>query len=401
MRVGMLLADLHFGAVEPVKFTEEIYDIIDKIREMDQLDYIIFLGDVFDHKMYLGDPHIANLVMFVRTIVTIAINRGIKIRMIYGTESHECGQYILFKGYETTESLDFKIIDKVCDEYLFDDLRVLYVPEEYITESKSEYYKDYLCVDAQYDYVFGHGVIMEGMIMVKNDQSAQWMAAKSPKFTVTDFDTCLSGEVYFGHFHVHTDVTDRVHYVGSYSRWSHGEEYDKGYMIITKSGNDFSHEFIENPSATLYKTIPIGYNHPIFTQEDRLEDHIRGIDRMISVYPEGSKIKLVFNIPESYANPEFFMKYMKEKYRMHSGVILDFVNGYVDKKRQRDKEALHDTVKRYEYVIKKKDSIGEIVHKFIADKHGKDIPSDRIDIYLTQNLQDILNAMITDDEGTY
>ena len=103
---------------------------------MDKLDYIIFLGDIFDHKMYVGDPHITNIVMFMRAIITVAINRKIKIRMLYGTESHECDQYIIFKGYEYIENLDFKIIKEVCDEDLFNDLKVLYLPEQYITEPK-------------------------------------------------------------------------------------------------------------------------------------------------------------------------------------------------------------------------------------------------------------------------
>lgn len=392
MRIGMLIADLHFGAVEPVQFTEEISDIIEKIRKMDRLDYIIFLGDVFDHKMYVGDPHITNAVMFIRTVMTIASNRKIKIRMVYGTESHECDQYVIFKGYETMESLDFKIIKEVCEENLFDDLKVLYVPEEYITTPKSEYYNEYFKQETKYDYIFGHGVIIEGMTMVTNDQTTQWMSARSPKFAVSDFKRCLKGEVYFGHFHVKTDVTDRVHYVGSYSRWIHGEETPKGYMVVSKDGNKYSNEFIENSSAILYKTIGFGYDHPIFRDEDNLEEHIRGIDRMVSVYPDGTRVRILLNIPDTYSNPEFFMEYMKEKYRANPLITLEFVNGYVDKKRKQNKEELRNIINRYEYILKKKDTVGETISKFIADRTGKEIPPEKVTFYLTQNLQDILNT---------
>lgn len=386
------MADLHFGAIEPAKFREELSDIFDKIRSLDKIDYIIFLGDLFDHKMYVGDPHITNVIMFMQTIMTMAIHRGIKIRMIYGTESHECDQYILFKGYENIEDLDFKIIKEVSEEDLFDDLRVLYVPEEYITESKGEYYREYFEKNHVYDYIFGHGVIMEGMIMIKTDQNSQWTMAKSPKFVVDDFHNCLKGEVYFGHFHVREDITNQIHYVGSYSRWCHGEEHPKGFTVVTKDDNSYTNEFIENPSADMYKTIGFGYEHPIFNEEIPLENHISGIERMIDVYPERTRIRLIINIPDNYKNPEFFMAYLKDKYRMHPFITLEFVNGYIDKKRQQSKEELHNNIERYSYILKKEDDIGATVSKFIKDKKGKEIAPEKITFYLTQTLQDILIA---------
>lgn len=390
MRVGILLADLHFGTVESTKFADEIQLIIETIRKTDPLDYIIFLGDVFDHKMYVGDPHITNTIMFIRAITTIAANRGIKIRMIYGTDSHECDQYILFKGYEMAKGLDFKVITEVSEEALFEDLNVLYVPEEYITASKEEYYGEFFHKNAVYDYVFGHGVIMEGMIMVKNDQNMQWETSKSPKFTINDFKD-VRGEVYFGHFHVNTDVTDSIHYVGSYSRWKQDEEQAKGFMCITKDGNAYHHQFIENPEATLYKTIRFGYTHSIFNEDIPLDDHARGIDRMIGMYPEGTRVRLMINIPDTYKNPEFFITYLKDRYHMHRYVTLEFVNGYIDKKRQESKEELHKTITQYSYILKKEDSLGETISKYIKDKKGKEIPPEKVTFYLTQNLQDILS----------
>lgn len=390
MRTGVLLADLHFGAIDPTKFKEELRDITETLLDMRSLDYIIFLGDLFDHKMYVGDPHITNVVMFIKSIMRIAVARDIKVRMIYGTESHECDQYILFKGYENTNGLDFKIIKEACEEDLFDDLKVLYLPEEYITESKGEYYKRFFEQNSVYDYIFGHGVIMECMTMVKSDQNAQWSIAKSPKFTIKDFSDCLKGEVYFGHFHIYTHITDNIHYVGSFSRWCHGEEKEKGFVITTKDNNSYDHEFVENTEAPVYKTIGFGYEHGVFNEEVPIEEHIKGIDRVIDTYPNGTRMRLIFNIPEDYKNPEFFMAYLKDKYRMNQFVSLEFVNGYMDKKRQQSKEELHNTIEKYNYILNKENDIGETVSKFIKDKKGKEIPAEKITFYLTQTLQDIL-----------
>ena len=53
--VGMIIADLHIGVINPsIQYNEFKSIFLDKIEKV-RPDYIIFLGDYFDHKASLND----------------------------------------------------------------------------------------------------------------------------------------------------------------------------------------------------------------------------------------------------------------------------------------------------------------------------------------------------------
>ena len=53
--VGMIVADLHIGAINPsIQYNEFKSIFLDRIEDI-KPDYIIFLGDYFDHKASLND----------------------------------------------------------------------------------------------------------------------------------------------------------------------------------------------------------------------------------------------------------------------------------------------------------------------------------------------------------
>ena len=226
-------------------------------------------------------------------LVQICKKNKIKIRIIYGTESHDSGQYILFKDHLKKKNLDFKIIYTVTEEELFPGINVLYIPEEYMY-SKEEHYKDYLYAGKHYNYIFGHGVIVEGMPMVQFSKSVG-KEKKVPYFKSGELgsisDICL-----FNHYHVHSDLGNNVYYIGSLFRDSFGEEEPKVYAII--DGMDVS--FIENKKAYLFKTYEFGEGDCIYQSKQRLMDTIKQIKSEHGEIFSGDcpgSIRLKFHLP--------------------------------------------------------------------------------------------------------
>ena len=131
--VGMIIADLHIGVINPsIQYNEFKSIFLDKIEKV-RPDYIIFLGDYFDHKASLNDElSYYSFYIFNELISKIKENNLLtKIRFVYGTESHEWNQYNIINA-ANKRGLDISVIYTVTEEELFPDFNVLYIPEEHI-----------------------------------------------------------------------------------------------------------------------------------------------------------------------------------------------------------------------------------------------------------------------------
>lgn len=384
--IGLVLADLHFGAIDCEEMRCELRSNLFNLLDLrGYFDFIIIAGDYWDKKIFLNDRASDNGLWLMNKLVQYTKC----VRIVYGTESHEADQYHIFSIFENIKGLDFRIIRNVCEEELLPGMEVLYLPEEYI-KSKDEYYKEYFSQKNKYHYIFGHGIIAEAMTMIKKESKKEDKETrlKPATFTTADFKRCCRGEVYFGHYHVHSVIQDTVHYVGSFTRWIHGEEEPKGYYEICcnlEDGEDYSSEFHENYDAPKYKTYTFGYEHEMFKSDEMFENYLKSLRNLVS----GSdcvKIKFIFNIPEDYPNPEFFINGMRENFRNENKVTCEFVNGYVAKKKSTDEKVLTEIVDKYDYLLNKNLSIGDTLNTYIKDKNGKEIGSEKIATYLNTDV---------------
>ncbi len=387
---GLVLADIHFGATDVDEMKQELRtNLFNLLDTRYYFDFIIIDGDYWDKKIFLNN-RASDAGLWLMNKLTQYTKC---IRIVYGTESHEVDQYHIFSIYENMKGLDFKIIKTVCEEELLPGMQVLYLPEEYIKD-KDEYYKEFFSQKKKYDYIFGHGVIAEAMTMIKreNKKDKNESRLKPAVFTTADFKKCCKGEVYFGHYHVHTVIQDYVHYVGSFTRWIHGEEEPKGYYEITCNLEDephYSSEFHENYDAPKFKTHIFGYDHEIFSSEEMLENHLKTLRNLIE-NSNNKSTRLIFNIPEDYPNPEFFINTMRENFRNLNGVHCDFVNGYISKKKQTDESALKDILFKYDYILNKNLSVGEVLNTYIKDLNGKELGGEQIDMYLHTDVMKLI-----------
>ena len=228
-----------------------------------------------------------------------------KIRIVYGTESHECNQYNIFFNRFFHNDVDLRVINTAEEEELFDDFWVLYLPEEYIY-NKTEFYRDFFTGEKKYNYIIGHGVIQELMDTASyhmKHTSKTSNRAKVPIFTSTELMDNCKGEVYFGHYHVHSSISDKVFYVGSFTRWMFGEEEPKGFYSIRYENGKYSHEFIENTYADKYTTFKYGYEDEIFQSKERMEQEWKKIESLIQKKLL-DHVRLILNVPENYPEAE-------------------------------------------------------------------------------------------------
>lgn len=392
---GYIISDIHIGANNIEKLYDEFTSIFINTLKQDKkhIDFIVICGDYFDHKLFLNQKESSYAYTMMNDIID-AVDSDTKIRLVYGTESHECDQYSIISKLSSIKNIDIKVVKYVEEEELFPDLNVLYLPEEHIYD-KQEYYKDYLSNTKKYDYIFGHGIIREAMAVAatKVENNTQ-RRKKVPVFSTAELRSICKGETYFGHYHVNTEM-DGVYYVGSFTRWQFGEEERKGfYHVMYKSKDDkveYNHEFIENTLCDVYKTISFGYQNKIYNDIPILDGELDKIDKMIK-QKLFDHVRFEFNIPEECENPEFLINYINEKYKFNDKVKTEIVHGYIENKRQREKEEVKKENDKYSFIFDKGMKLEEKASYFIGIEYNREIPANRISIYLYKPLNEILDG---------
>lgn len=295
MRI-LLLADIHIGSIKDTNYVYRVMtDIIDKEISLIHADMVIILGDYFDRLFKANEENISLAINIMSYLVRACIREKTAIRLIYGTESHEMNQYRLFNYHITSSHVDMKVIDSVTEE-VFNGHNILYIPEEYV-DDKYDYYSKFLNSNKHYDYIFGHGIIEDGMPAIVSSSHEKHKSGEKqvPRFKSGEL-SAVSDICVFGHYHVHTKINGSVYYLGSLFRNKFGEEVPKYYGII----NDKDISFVENTEAYVYKTIEFDPASDIFTSSDNIINELNRIKSEYSSIFDGSskgKIRMILSTP--------------------------------------------------------------------------------------------------------
>lgn len=382
---GIVISDIHFGASDPELLKNELTNLfLYYLYNMKTISFIIITGDYFDHKIYLNEKTSDYAVAFMDKLVEISKKHKCPIRIIYGTESHEVNQYNIFSMYEMDTTIDFKVIHTVEEEELLKDLKVLYIPEEFIF-SKKDYYKNYLDNNKKYNYIFGHGIINEIMVIASHSMQKEKTndRKKVPVFTARELLESCKGQVYFGHYHINSNIKNKIFYTGSFSRWIFGEEEPKGFYHITYDieKEKYTQKFIENYLSPKYITYTYGYNSSILESEEILLKELSIRDKQNSL-EDNEHIRFIFNIPETHPNPEFIINILNERYRYSNNVKVQVTNGYIEKKKINNKRQINDILNEYSLIFDKSIKIEDKLFYYIKKKNNIEIPIEKIKLYL-------------------
>ena len=373
---GVMIADIHFGALPVERLYNELEVFLDFI-EKKSLDFIVILGDWFDKKINLNSKDAKYSTVFFERICQICIDNDIKLRIIQGTESHDNSQLEVLEILAKNKPVDFKVFYEVEEEELFPDFNVLYVPEEYINSIDEKYGK---YMNKKYDMIFGHGMIQE-VKFAALIQSSETTMKKAPIFKSKMLCDMCYGPIFFGHIHTKDIFNDRLYYVGSYSRWKFGEEEDKGFYYV-KYENDtkeFEAKFIVNDKAMKYDTIEI-YEKESGFYKLNTENQIKYIQNLIQSF-EYDFLRLQFYIPQGYENENLLINMINESFGKYKNLKLDFkVNSKIKSKREVE-EKINLLLDKYGFIFDNKIDTYTKINKFILEKYNKDISVEKIKEY--------------------
>lgn len=388
---GMVLADLHIGALPLEQTYKEIDYLKDSIKDF-HFDFIVLAGDYFDKKIYSGEEYI----VIANDLFLYLLEHCNKLRAIAGTKSHDNKQYSIFRMYERnqkdiigSDAIDYRLIETVEEEELFPGLQVLYIPEEYVYD-KEEYYKEYFKKEKYYDYVFGHGIIAEGMTnAVRNQKKEKAHRRKPPIFKTAELEDICKGQTYFGHYHTNTNIHDAVFYVGSWSRDKFGEEEPKGFYKIFIKDDGYDNEFVPNMVTEQYTTISFAYNHKIFREDVDLVKEFKEIQKKKEDMGI-ENLRLLFNIPVDYPNGEFFIGLANDTFGNIPGYKVEISNGYIEMKRQANKEKFREVKEKFHYVFDENAKIEDVLSNFTKAKQNREIPPEKVKEYMSFDAVDLL-----------
>ena len=94
-------------------------------------------------------------------------------------------------------------------------------------------------------------------------------------------------------------------------------------------------------------------------------------------------LRLVFNIPEDYENSEFMINLLNEKFKFSDDIKIEVVNGYIEKKRQANKEQVKEIFKNYDIIFEKDIPLENKISYFIKEKNEKEIIPENVKKYLS------------------
>lgn len=355
----LAISDIHFGAT---KHDEHLYQELEEVfisyinENKDSIDLIIICGDTADREVGMNEKAGRLMSKFILTINNISLEHGIPFFIFKGTMSHDFNQLENFRKLELLNP-NFKIFNTVTKEKLDigceEPLKLLIIPEEYV-ENPDEYYNEYF--DEMYDFIFVHGTFDFAGYVAKLSTSEKSIKG-APTFNSKQFSEMAYGCTIAGH--VHTSMNDNnVFYCGSFSRFSFGEEEDKGFFDILyniEDSEDLELTFVVNELAPTYVTI----------QFDDLPNDIE------------EKSKYIKKLKESYdyirikskngIDDETDLQVLKEFSSNDSSIKMEVT------KRQETKED-----HKFDFILERKLDMPETIQKFQLVKFGRDVNLEKI-----------------------
>ena len=373
------ISDIHIGASDD----ELLYNQLDKYFfskiEIDKPDLVVVCGDISHDKLSMNSIGGKTYLHFAKRLMQLCSVYNIKLRILMGTRSHDKDQLEIFeieKKY-LEDDIDMKIFRTVSSEKIFDDLEVLYVPEEYVSD-KDEYYKEYL--SNEYDFIFMHGLVTDAAIIAKHQES-ETTHLKAPIFRTEELIDITRGCVVSGHIHGHSIFKEKFYYIGSFTRWHFGEEETKGYLIYDYDTEDNSYKttFIENKDAPIYLTINLTEKSDIFNKDvyRALEDLIR-----IKNSLKYTKLRFKIEIPQDYKSTKLFTDSVRELFNLDKNIVVLIKATARDKHEKKVKEQIETLMKMYDYIFNDSVLPEEKISRFIKTKFNKDISKETITKYI-------------------
>jgi DNA repair exonuclease SbcCD nuclease subunit len=276
-----VISDIHFYDQIADRLYKELHEsfISTLMENIDEVGLVVIAGDLF-HKRLPVDSRAAILaVQFIHDIVKIL--KGKPLRLVRGTIRHD---FEMLRIFGALRGDNVKVIETFEVEE-FGDHSILFIPEEYPLNWQ-EYYAEVLpegpgTAENQYSAIIGHGNIdfaVHSSQLIDSERNMR-SAPVFPRQLLDD----LALVTIFGHVHIRQQEGN-TYYLGSFTRFAHGEEEPKGWGVLQLTENDYSFIRIDNELAPPYSRVKMS---SVGKDPEKIVAELK--ERMAT----GEKIKLV------------------------------------------------------------------------------------------------------------
>ena len=377
MKRFLVVGDIHFGYYPPELLYKEFQLILHTIED-NAIDCVVIAGDYYDTKLSMASAHSVYSVKAFSDLIKSCEEKGIKVRQIIGTNSHDPeNQLKNLAQIANSSRCDYKLILTVDEEEIFPGMNVLYIPEEYMEDSK-EYYKEYF--NKKYQLVFGHGMFEETNFSTKRHTGMK----KYPVFNSKEMEDICEGPIVFGHIHTGQRIRDRIQYTGSLVRSRFGEEEAKGFYIVDfdNETKETGFEFIENELTMKYDTIEINSDNHVFSL--MINEQINYFKNLVKNYCR-DYLRIKIYTPEDMLNSTTFVDNMNVVFNDMKNVKLQIIDNSKLKLDKQLKEKVGLLMDKYNFIFDKSVGYDEKIQEYIKLKTGKEISLDRIRSMISGN----------------
>lgn len=255
----LFLSDLHLGhrRVQTKDITRRCFAQLSDIVATHALDYLIVAGDVFDDGLPLAETESLECQYFIIALIELCVAKGIKLRVLSGTDSHDRGQSVMFQVLNNSRPeetrCDLRFIEEVSTIKEEDGSVWLYVPDNVHSDPEVVWdiiqEKMYEAHVERVDYTVTHGQYTHHV-----PDGVQGCHDSERYLRITRFI------IDNGHIHGKSVYKKRFITNGSYDRLDHNEETPKGcwHHHLSAQGRDHDRlTFFENKQATYMVTVDV------------------------------------------------------------------------------------------------------------------------------------------------
>lgn len=353
--VQIHIADIHFGAIDPktqYQILEEQF--LNKIINID-FDLLSIDGDLFEHKYMSNSEAVMYATMFINRIVDICRTKQATFILLHGTNYHDAQQLKLFYHYLQDPTIDIRIVEEVRFEYV-KGARILCIPELY--NKGREYYEQFLYYSGEYDAVFMHGTLVKSIF---GTDKPNLDSNREPIFSIDHFALC-KGFIISGHVHTGGCFNGYFYYTGSPIRYAHGEENEKGFLVVLHNLDTQQHYVhLEPIQSFIYRSINL--DHMLLQDPKNVIEYVNNLQSQGVDY-----VRIEFSTIDNehaIANIELIKKY----YKSNTYIKVKSQNMKTQNTMRVNEEAL-DKYKDYEYILDKSLSEEEILTRYINQNMG-------------------------------
>jgi predicted phosphodiesterase len=268
----IVLSDLHIG--HPLNDFDLLLEGFNQsvVPELYNSQAVFITGDYFHTALNLNHIHSQHAFSFLSKLLHLSKQYNFKVRILQGTYSHDRDQLKRFIPLITGWDVDFKYIDTIYYEEL-SDLKFLYLPDyavyqdlKNLTESVRQ-----LSISNNHPVDF---IMVHGLFDFYNYKG------NLPCYNLEYLSSLCKYKILAGHIHTHR-VFKKYISVGSFTRFRHGEEEDKGFIVVTKDNDIWNIEFKVNPCTIKFMEVLLPYDDPdqIFKEYQQfMQQHFHALD---------------------------------------------------------------------------------------------------------------------------